>query len=328
MSDLYPLTFKTIFKEKIWGGDKIKTVLNKDFAPLSNCGETWELSAVDNEVSKVANGALAGKGLDELITTYKEELIGKSVYEKHGTQFPLLVKFIDANADLSIQVHPDDHYARQFYGPQASGKSEMWYVMQADEGASLISGFSKPTDKEDFRKRLQLSRIEELLNQEEVAAGDVFYVPAGRIHTIGKGLLIAEIQQTSDTTYRVYDFDRTDANGNKRELHIDKAVEVMDYEVKDNYKTGYETNLNATSPILDTPFFVVNKLKIDQNNDRDYSSLDSFVILVGLEGNAVVNCDSGEQKIGKGDVFLIPAAMKNLSINPVESAELLEVYIR
>ena len=224
---LYPLKFDTIFKEKIWGGTKMKDVLGKDFSPLKNCGETWEISGVLGNLSKVSEGPLKGSTLPELIDEFGSELVGKKVLEKYGNEFPLLVKFIDAAQDLSIQVHPDDKLAKTRHN--SLGKTEMWYIFQADEGAKLISGFSKDTNKEEYVEFLENGKLTELLNEEEVNSGDCFFLPAGRVHTIGKGLLLAEIQQSSDVTYRIYDFDRTDDEGNKRDLHTDQALDGLDY---------------------------------------------------------------------------------------------------
>ncbi|NVK83495.1 MAG: class I mannose-6-phosphate isomerase, partial [Cytophagia bacterium] len=199
---LYPLKFDTIFKEKIWGGTKIKDVLGKDFSPLKNCGETWEISGVPGNLSKVSDGVLKGSTLPELIEEFKDELVGEKVYEAFGNEFPLLVKFIDAAQDLSIQVHPDDKLAKARHN--SLGKSEMWYIFQADKGSKLISGFNRETNREEYLQYLNSGKLTEILNEEEVHDGDCFYLPAGRVHTIGKGLLLAEIQQSSDVTYRIY----------------------------------------------------------------------------------------------------------------------------
>ena len=239
---LKPLKFRTIFKDKIWGGNKIKTILNKDFSPLPNCGETWEISGVEGNVSVVAEGEYAGKSLVELIDKYTDKLIGKKLYKKFHDQFPLLIKFIDANDDLSIQVHPDDKLARKRHN--SFGKTEMWYVIQADPGAKLNAGFNRKVDKETYLHHLQNNTLEEILNFEEVRAGDVFFLPAGRVHYIGKGICLAEIQQTSDITYRIYDFDRRDDKGNLRELHTDLALDAIDFNFYENYKTRYTPKKN------------------------------------------------------------------------------------
>jgi len=222
MSALYPLKFKTIFKDKIWGGQKIKTYLHKDFSPLPNCGETWEISGVKSDVSVVNGGALDGETLADLLEQFKGELVGEKVYAHFGNIFPLLVKFIDANDDLSIQVHPNDELAKKRHN--SFGKTEMWYVIESDPGSTLISGFNKEMTQQEYLDKLNSGHIMDILNRENANAGDVFFLPAGRVHTIGKGLLVAEIQQTSDITYRIYDFDRVDANGHKRELHTQEAL--------------------------------------------------------------------------------------------------------
>lgn len=327
MSKLYPLTFKPIFKEKIWGGTKIKTFLNKDFAPLNNCGESWELSAVPRDQSVVANGSLAGKTITEVLKEYKHQLLGQHNYARFQNEFPLLIKFIDAASDLSVQVHPDDVFSKDLYGPDASGKSEMWYIMQADEGASLISGFTQKIDKTEFKARLAQSRLEEVLNREEVKAGDVFYIPAGRIHTIGKGLLIAEIQQTSDVTYRIYDFDRIDTSGQKRELHVDKAAEVLNFDVLDAYKTQYEDKLNTAAPLVDTKHFTAKKWKINKEISMDLSSVDSFIVLIGVEGESTFKCEDDQYKLKKGNVYLIPACVNELTFKAESPSVFLEVAI-
>lgn len=224
---LYPLKFNPILKDKIWGGSKLKTVLNKDFSPLPNAGESWEISGVEGDVSVVSNGFLEGNNLEELIEIYMGDLVGDHVYENFGIEFPLLIKFIDANDVLSIQVHPDDVLSKERHN--AFGKTEMWYVIEADKGSELIVGFNQKVDKDTYIKKLEEGRLEEILNNEPVAKGSCFFIPAGRVHAIGKGILLAEIQQTSDVTYRIYDFNRTDDKGTPRELHTELAVDAIDY---------------------------------------------------------------------------------------------------
>ena len=231
--ELYPLKFDPILKEKIWGGTKLGTVLDKPTGDSENMGESWEISGVEGNISVVSEGDLKGRTLVELINEYKGELIGEHVYEKFGDKFPLLIKFIDANDDLSIQVHPDDELAQKRHN--SFGKTEMWYVVDAEEGATLISGFKKQTNKEEYLRIFEEGNLTDILNSEDVVNDDVFFLPAGRVHTIGKGLLIAEIQQTSDITYRIYDFDRVDKNGVGRELHVEEAVDAIDYSFYENY---------------------------------------------------------------------------------------------
>src|ERR1700760_3487957 len=282
MSALYPFKFKTIYKDKIWGGHKIETYLYKDFGDLPNCGETWEISGVKSDVSVVANGDLEGESLADLVEKYQDQLVGKKVYEHFGNVFPLLVKFIDANDDLSIQVHPDDELGMERH--DSFGKTEMWYVIEADPGSTLIAGFNKELTEEEYLEKFNSGRLTDILNKENVTAGDVFFLPAGRVHTIGKGLLIAEIQQTSDITYRIYDFDRVDDKGHKRELHTEEALAAIDYHFYPEYKTKYQPEKNKDVHLVTCPYFTTNLLDFTQSIEKDYGNLDSFVIHVCLEG--------------------------------------------
>ncbi len=323
--NLYPLKFHPIFKEKIWGGQKIKSILNKDFSPLPNCGETWEISGVEGNVSHVNGGSLDGKPLTELISSFKDELLGKKVYEQFGDEFPLLVKFIDANADLSVQVHPDDSLAQERH--DSFGKTEMWYIFQADEGAQLVSGFNREIDPETYLKFLKEKRLLEILNYENAKAGDVFFLPAGRVHTIGKGLLLAEIQQTSDITYRIYDFDRIDKDGKPRELHTDQALEAIDYTHHSDYRTNYVCKRNQPISLVDCEYFTTNKLNCNQPVTRDYSTLDSFVIFVCFEGALTIKHEDKEYKFEKGDAILLPASIKKVELIPSPEFKVLEAYV-
>lgn len=323
-TDLYPLLFKTIYKEKIWGGNKIKSLLGKDYGSLSNCGETWEISTVPGDVSEVANGALAGTSLKELIRTYKDELVGEKNYEEYKDDFPLLIKFIDANDDLSVQVHPDDDLATTRHGSR--GKTEMWYIVQADEGSSLITGFNREMNRELYQEYDSNNQISELLNRETVNKGDVFYIPAGRIHTIGKGILLAEIQQSSDVTYRIYDFDRKDQHGNYRELHNDLAIDALDYTYHEQYRNTYVDDQNKCNNLVTSTYFKTNKFTITEPTDRDYSALDSFIIYICIDGEVIIQySDNQEIKMKKGDVYLLPAIYKNTTIKPLGKSVFLEV---
>ncbi|MCS7003715.1 MAG: class I mannose-6-phosphate isomerase [Cytophagales bacterium] len=323
---LYPLKFETIFKNKIWGGQKIRTILGKDFGNLPNCGETWEISGVKGNISVVQLGGLKGKNLVELIDIYKGELVGHKIYKKFGDEFPLLVKFIDANDDLSIQVHPNDELARKRHN--SFGKTEMWYILQADKGASLISGFKKRVTKEEYLAHLERKTLEQILNREAVEADDVFFLPAGRVHTIGKGLLLAEIQQSSDITYRIYDFDRRDEKGNLRELHTELALDAIDFDVYPEYKTRYEKKENAIVELVSCPYFTTNLLHFSRPITRNYSRLDSFVIYVCMEGSFTIRYDvSEEQRVQKGECVLLPADIKQVELIPETSFKILESYI-
>lgn len=329
---LYPLTFETIFKDKIWGGQKIKTILDKDFSgtpdrPLPNCGETWEVSDVEGNVSVVKEGSLQGKSLHELVEQYKDKLVGKHVYDKYGDRFPLLIKFIDANDDLSIQVHPNDELAKE--RGSGFGKTEMWYIIEADEGAKLNSGFNREVTKEEYVKAVADNTIQDILNIEPAQAGDVFFLPAGRVHYIGKGLLLAEIQQTSDTTYRIYDFDRVDqTTGKKRELHTDLAVDAIDYHHYDQYKTQYDKKLNESVNAVTSDYFVTNVLNFDQEVAHDYTHIDSFVVLICVAGALTVNTEGGYSvPLKMGQCVLIPASINNITLVPDGDMTVLETYV-
>ena len=327
MEGLYPLKFEPIYKEKIWGGDKMKTILNKDFGDLPNCGESWELSGVEGNVSVVSNGFLAGNTLEELIEVYMGDLVGDQVFDNFGYEFPLLTKFIDANDDLSIQVHPDDEMSKKKHN--TFGKTEMWYVLQADPGSELQSGFNQDVDQEKYLEKLEKKELTNILNFEEVSAGDVFFIPAGRVHAIGKGILLTEIQQTSDATYRIYDYDRRDDKGNLRELHTDLALEAIDFTLYPEYKTKYKSILNESVQLVQCNYFTTNLLEMDRVVEKDYNQLDSFIIYICLEGDLQLETESGSESVKKGETILIPASIENVILKPVSaSAKLLEVYIK
>lgn len=326
MTSLYPLRFKTIFKDKIWGGSKIKTVLGKDFAPLPNCGETWELSAVPEEPSVIENGIFSGMDFRALVEKYPAEILGEKNFKRFGTDFPLLIKFIDANADLSIQVHPDDALAKERHN--CLGKTEMWYILAADEAARLNVGFNRKLTKEEYVDYLDKGKILDVLHYENVAAGDVFHLPAGRVHYIGRGILLAEIQQTSDITYRIYDFDRKDAKGNKRELHTELALDAIDFNVYDEYKTKYEVEENIPTTLVDCPYFTTELFVLTDEIELDYSETDMFRIFMIVEGDVMMTTQGNPSELLTfGDVVLIPASIKEVLFSPLGEVKLLEVYI-
>ena len=326
MNKLYPIKFKPILKDKIWGGNKLRSILNKKEAS-ETCGESWEVSDVENDVSIVSNGFLAGNNLRELAEVYMDDLLGEKIFEKFGNQFPLLVKFIDAKDKLSIQVHPDDKMAKE--ENFENGKTEMWYILDHEPEAELITGFNQKINKETYLKNLQNNTLPEILNWEKVQKGDVFYLPAGRIHAIGEGILLVEVQQSSDITYRIFDWNRTDSEGKPRALHTEKALKAIDFNFYDHYKTDYEILLNKTTNIIDSPYFMVNNLQFDQPVEKDYNLIDSFVIYIALNGKFFVNPLEGNPvEVKKGECVLIPAVLKNLTIEPLKLAKLLEVYIK
>lgn len=326
MNTLYPLKFSPIFKHKIWGGTKLHSLLNKNVAG-TDVGESWEISGVQDNISVVSNGFLEGNSLQELIEVYMGDLVGDSVYEKFGLEFPLLIKFIDANDVLSVQVHPDDELAKKRH--KAYGKTEMWYVVQAEEKSELIVGFNKEMTKELYQKALSENTLKEILNVERVQENDCFFLPAGRIHAIGAGVLIAEIHQTSDITYRIFDWDRKDADGNTRELHTDWAVDAIDFDCANDSKQNYTLRNNKSTELISCTYFTTNLLEFDCSKDIDYSSLDSFVVYMCIEGEFHIETTTTEiTSLKKGETVLIPVSIDAVTLHPKESAKILEVYIK
>lgn len=325
MSALYPLKFKTIYKDKIWGGHKIETYLHKDIGSLPNCGETWEISGVKSDVSVVDGGALEGQSLAALLEQYQGQLVGDKVYAHFGNIFPLLVKFIDANDDLSVQVHPNDELAKERHN--SFGKTEMWYVIEADPGSTLITGFNREMTEQEYVDALNGGHIMDILNKEDVAAGDVYFLPAGRVHTIGKGLLIAEIQQTSDITYRIYDFDRVDDKGNKRELHTQEALAAIDYKHYDEYKTLYIPQKDETVRAVSCPYFTTNIMDFTEGVTKDYSFLDSFVIHVCVAGEYTITHDGAAYPVKMGECILLPKTVDLVELTTTTGFKILESYI-
>jgi mannose-6-phosphate isomerase len=324
--NLYPLKFKPIFKEKIWGGNKIKSILGLDYSPLPNCGELWALSGIDENPSIVTNGFLEENELNELVEVYMGDLVGDKVFEKYGNEFPVLIKFIDAQQWLSVQVHPDDKLAKKRH--QSLGKSEMWYVLQADEKAELISGFSKEMSEKKYLDALSNKELRTILNFEKVRKGDVYNIPAGRVHSLGPGIFIAEIQQTSDVTYRIYDWDRQDEKGNERELHTEEALAAIDFSFQKNYKTDYHATDNISSELVSCEHFTTNMLSLTETVEKDYFALDSFVAYVCIEGAVNIAYPEGKEKVVAGETILIPAELKELTLIPEPTGKLLEVYIK
>jgi mannose-6-phosphate isomerase len=325
MKQLYPLKFKPILKDKIWGGKKLNNLLNKEKAS-DKAGESWEISGVEGDISVVSNGFLAGNNLQELIEVYMGDLVGQKIFSQFGTNFPLLIKYIDAADNLSIQVHPNDEQAAERHN--SFGKTEMWVTLQADKNAQLVAGFNQEVDKDLYLDKLNKNEILEILNYENVKKGDVFFMPAGRIHAIGKGCLIAEIQQTSDITYRVYDFDRRDDEGNARELHTDQAVDVIDYKLYSNYKTSYKLVKNTPVNLVACKYFTTNILEFEDAIERDMNEFDSFVIYMGIEGEAEVVLENNEAtKISVGETVLVPAEITQYYLQTNNKAKVLEVYI-
>lgn len=316
----YPLLFKPIFKERIWGGIKLKEVLNKSFDG-SQIGESWELSTVENDISVVVNGAFEGLNLNQLIEKYPTEVLGIKSIQHFGNNFPLLFKFIDAKEDLSIQVHPNDALAKERHN--SFGKTEMWYVMQADDNARLVVGFKDKTNKKEYQGHLENKTLVAVLNEAPVKIGDAFFLETGTVHAIGAGVLIAEIQQTSDITYRLYDWDRLDSNGVGRELHTDLALDAINFEPT-NTKLDYEVVKNKSVNLVECPFFNTNILQISEKYNWKKTK-ESFTVLMCTEGSFTINMLHFKAEFKKGDTILIPAIIDSFEI--IGEAFLLEITI-
>ncbi len=322
---LYPIKFIPQYKYRMWGGNKLSTILNKSDVPEKS-GESWELSGVADSVSVVANGFLEGNTIQELAEIYMGDLLGDSVYDKFGVEFPLLIKLIDANDVLSIQVHPDDELSAKRHN--AYGKTEMWFVIQADKGSELFTGFNCEMNKEAFLDHMDQNTVESVLNREKAQAGDCFFIPAGRVHATGAGILFAEIQQTSDITYRIFDWNRVDKDGQARALHTDLSIDAIDYKHYKNYRTKYSDIQNQSNQIIDCKYFTANYLSVNEIINKDYSDLDSFIIFICLKGTCQIEYnDSDKVDCSMGETVLIPASIKDIRIIPKGSTELLEVFI-
>lgn len=322
---LYPLKFNPILKSIIWGGSDIcefKNITSKQ----DGIGESWEISAVPGNISVVSEGEAKGTTLQELIQREKGKLVGEKVYAQFGDTFPLLIKFIDARDDLSIQVHPNDKLAKERHN--SFGKTEMWYVINAAPGAFLYSGFEQKISPDEYVEKVENNTFTDTLKKYRVQAGDVFFLPAGRVHAIGAGCFIAEIQQTSDITYRIFDYNRKDAQGNSRELHTDLAKDAIDYTVSSSYKTEYNKNTNHPVKLVKSDYFITNLLELDVAMTRKYGQLDSFVILICVAGHCTVNDNKGHSVfLQKGESMLIPADTETVNIIPSEASTILETYI-
>ena len=322
--ELYPLKFNPVYSYRIWGGDKLKTVLNKNYQENS-IGESWEISDVPENETQVSEGPLKGQTLKQLIKIFKGDFVGNIVYDIFGNEFPLLIKFIDAKTPLSIQVHPSNKLAKERHN--SFGKNEMWYVMQAEDNAELIVGFNQKIAKENYKEHLNNATLNEILNIERVKKGDTYYIPTGRVHAIGAGVLLAEIQQTSNITYRIYDYDRVDAKtGEKRELHTDLAIDAIDFNSCDDYKTKYKNNVNVANKLVHSAYFKTNIITLKGVIDKEYTNLDSFVIYMCVSGCLEIEYNNTIYNLIKGETILIPACIKHLKLTAV-SADILEVSL-
>ena len=316
------IKFEPLLKQTLWGGSKIIPFKHLD-AQLENVGESWEISGVSGNETIVANGQYKGMSLNQLVRELKGSLVGEENYQRFGDEFPLLIKFIDACQDLSIQVHPTDEIAHR--QGKSRGKTEMWYTLESAPGAQLYNGLKHQITPEQYKEMVADDTITDALARYEVKEGDVFFIPAGRIHAIGAGCFVAEIQQTSDVTYRIYDYKRKDKNGNYRELHTQLASESIDYTVLDNYRTDYEPVKNEGTQVVTCPYFTTAVYDLDEPMTLDYSELDSFVILIAVKGGGQLISEGEEMSFQMGDTVLLPATTKEVKVEG--TVKFLETYV-
>jgi len=325
MSELYPLKFEPLLIEKVWGGNRLVTGYNKKGNPSIKYGESWELSAVSDNLSVVSNGFLAGNNIEELNEVYMGDLTGDAVFDKFGNEFPLLIKFIDAREDLSIQVHPDNAVARERH--KAYGKTEMWYILESEENSKIYTGFRNNISKEVYLDALGAGELDRLMNIENPSAGDAFFTPAGRVHSIGAGILLVEIQQTSDITYRIYDWNRMGYDGQPRELHNDLAIDVIDFNASVNNKISKEAVLNRTENLVSCEFFTTNLIDFNKPVVKDYNLFDSFIIYICTNGEFMIRYDGKSEPVIRGETVLLPAMIKDVLLEPLMESTVLEVFI-
>ena len=317
--------FKPILKSTIWGGSRIISFKRLDVR-LDDVGESWEISGVPGMETVVESGPDAGLTVTQLVDKYGPALMGEKNYKKYGDDFPLLVKFIDARADLSVQVHPDGALAQR--RGHKWGKTEMWYIVEAAKGARVASGFRTPVDPADYDSLVKSGRIEDVLGYIDVRPGEVYMTPAGRVHAIGRGCFLVEIQQTSDLTYRIYDYHRRDSEGKERELHTELAREGIDFNDTGVEAIPYQQRMNVPVTVARTPYFITNVLNADTDLLRDYSESDTFVILVMVDGEAEITCGSESVKARRGQSLLVPASATGITITPVKTCRIIETYIK
>lgn len=318
----YPIKFEPILKEKPWGGSKLHTVLHKK-ACDQPIGESWEISGLRGSETMVNNGTYRNRTLSSLLSQFGQELVGEKNYKRFGNEFPLLIKFLHAATNLSVQVHPDDTMAKALHN--AKGKTEMWYVVDHEDNAEIIVGLDKQVSSTTVLQDINRQNVYDVFNVERVSKGDVYYIPAGEVHAIGAGVLAAEIQQTSDITYRVYDWDREDAQGQKRELHIQQSIAATKPPTKSN-KVTYNTTANAYTEVVSCPYFTTNVLTVNTTLERQYKPLDSFVVLMCVEGSAIITVNGHQEKIEMGTSILLPAQTSQAQFTS-SKAKFLEVYI-
>ena len=325
MSELYPLKFEPILKETIWGGTSFVNRYNKKGKPDRRYGESWEISAVSGNLSTVSNGFLAGNNIEELIEVYMGDIAGDLVFEKFGNEFPLLIKLIEARQDLSIQVHPGNELAKKRH--KAYGKTEMWYILESGKDSIIYSGFREPVSRETYLKAVESGELSQLLNAEYSMPGDVFFTPAGRIHAIGAGNILAEIQQTSDITYRVFDWNRKGTDGKPRELHTELALDAIDFGTAGSNKISIQPMLNKTENLVKSEFFITNIINFNEFISKDYNFLDSFVIYICTEGEFRIRWEGNTEPVVRGETVLLPAMINEVVLEPSPEAILLEIFM-
>jgi len=318
--NIYPLLFKPIFKDRIWGGSKLKSLFGKEIQS-DQVGESWELSTVGGDVSIVADGPYQNLPLTDLIAKFPQEILGKKVFEQFGNQFPLLFKFLDASQDLSIQVHPNDELAQKRHN--CFGKTEMWYIIQAEENARNIIGFKEDSSAKEYLQKLESKDLLSILSQEKVQKGDVFFLETGTVHAIGEGIVLAEIQQTSDITYRIYDWDRVDDKGNVRELHLDLAMDAINY-AQTHTRRAYTQTENTENQIVQSNYFSVNYIPLNGQLALEHNG-DSFRVYMCTEGSFSVIYQGESYSFQKGNTILLPAVLNDYVLEG--KAELLEIFI-
>jgi mannose-6-phosphate isomerase len=325
MSELYPLKFEPVLKEKIWGGNTLADHFNKKIDKLVNIGESWELSALQGDESIITNGFLAGNNISEIIEVYMGDITGDSIFEKFGTEFPLLIKLIEAREDLSIQVHPGNLLAKKRH--QAYGKTEMWYILECERESKIYAGFKEGVTKELYEHAIKEGSLAELLNTETPEAGDVFFIPAGMVHAIGAGIVLAEIQQTSDITYRIFDWNRKQSGKVVRELHTDLALDAIDFSMSGKVRIRKNPSANKTENLVDCEFFNTNLLIFNSPIKKEYHLNDSFVVYICIDGEFDIDWEGRSEKVSKGETVLLPAMIKEVVLEPKREARLLEIFI-
>ncbi len=325
MSELYPLKFEPVLKETIWGGTSLVNRYYKKANPSLRYGESWEISAVSGNLSVVSNGFLAGNNIEELIEVYMGDITGDSIFDKFGNEFPLLIKLIEAREDLSIQVHPGNEMAKERHN--AYGKTEMWYILETEKDSKIYTGFKEPVNKEIYLDALKNGNLSGILNSENPHPGDVFFTPAGRIHAIGAGNILVEIQQTSDITYRIFDWNRKGPDGKSRKLHTDLALDAIDFKAAGKCGITNKPGLNRTENLVNCEFFTTNIISFNERINKDYFLIDSFIIYVCTEGEFLIRWEGNSEPVIKGETVMLPAMIKEVVLEPSPEAKLLEIFI-